>query len=71
MSGEYRFARFRLVSTGGQLVFRAQCEVCEELGPQAGTGDAAMMWTVFHLDDYPDHEVFRELSSTPYRVSRR
>ncbi|WP_103529334.1 hypothetical protein [Streptomyces sp. SM12] len=65
MSGGYRFARFQLVPTSGQLVFRAQCE---EMGPRAETGDAAMMWVVFHWEDHPDHTVYRELSSTPYLV---
>ncbi|WP_130799016.1 DUF7848 domain-containing protein [Streptomyces otsuchiensis] len=67
----YRFARFQLRRTRGPLIFRAQCEVCEELGPQAATGDAAMMWVVLHRWDHPDHELFRELSSTPYRVAPR
>ncbi|WP_103503605.1 MULTISPECIES: hypothetical protein [Streptomyces] len=71
MSGGYRFARFQLVRLPGPLVFRAQCEVCEEIGPQADTGDAAMTWTIFHLEDHPDHDLFRELSSTPYRAEPR
>ncbi|NJP68684.1 hypothetical protein [Streptomyces spiramenti] len=68
MSGGYRFARFQLVRRSGPLVFRVQCEVCAEMGPQAETGDAAMMWAVLHLDDHPGHDLFRELSSTPYRA---
>ncbi|NJQ05611.1 DUF7848 domain-containing protein [Streptomyces lonarensis] len=71
MSGGYRFARLVLVRARGPLVFRAQCEVCAEMGPQAVTGDAAMMWAVLHLDDHPGHDRFRELSSTPYRAESR
>ncbi|WP_130799808.1 DUF7848 domain-containing protein [Streptomyces otsuchiensis] len=71
MSGGYRFTRFHLVPTSGQLVFRAQCEVCEEIGPRAETGDAAMMWVVFHWEDHPGHTVYRELSSIPYLVEPR
>ncbi|MFX4291241.1 hypothetical protein [Streptomyces bohaiensis] len=71
MSGGYRFARFQLVRRSGPLVFRVQCEVCAEMGPQAATGDAAMMWAVLHLDDHPSHDLFRELSSTPFRAESR
>ncbi|WP_130798669.1 DUF7848 domain-containing protein [Streptomyces otsuchiensis] len=71
MSGGYRFARLQLVCLRGPLVFRAQCEVCEEMGPRAESGDAAMMWVVFHWEDQLDHTAFRELSSTPFRAEPR
>nr|WP_265415959.1 hypothetical protein [Streptomyces otsuchiensis] len=41
------------------------------MGPRAETGDAAMMWVVFHWEDHPGHTAYRELSSTPYLVEPR
>ncbi|NJP65357.1 hypothetical protein [Streptomyces spiramenti] len=40
MSGGNRCARTQVVRSSGPLVFRAQCTVCEEIGPQVETGDA-------------------------------
>ncbi|MCE7081360.1 hypothetical protein [Streptomyces sp. ST2-7A] len=64
----YRYGRTLLSSTCGPVIFRAQCERCAEMGPRAETGEAAMVWVVIHRRQEPDHEVFRELRSLPYRV---
>ncbi|NJP66423.1 hypothetical protein [Streptomyces spiramenti] len=78
MNGGYRFARFQLVRRSGPLVFRVQCEVCAEIGPQAETGDAAMMWAVLPRGDQPAEQcqyatpvpaVFREWAAgTEFRA---
>ncbi|WP_130797502.1 DUF7848 domain-containing protein [Streptomyces otsuchiensis] len=71
MNQSYRFRRFTMEPDHGELIHRAQCVSCAQMGPQAPTGDAAMMWVVFHLEDHPSHVRYRELWSRPYRVVPR
>jgi hypothetical protein len=46
----------------------AQCAVCQECGPEAGSSDAAVAWVVIHLKGHPEHLSYREIITRPYRA---
>jgi hypothetical protein len=62
----FRFGDIALVR--GVPVYWAQCQECEEEGPEAGTADSALTWARMHPHQSGSPDPFRLLSAAPVRI---
>lgn len=67
-AGEWSSRFGRNLFVVGPATHRVRCSDCSELGPDAGTADAALAWIVVHRSEDAGHRSFRLVATSRVRI---